>query len=223
MVTLCASLTTLSLADPAAAQVPPAAKPDAAADGVELRIVTDQAGVALYSKETRKVTLGNQVADSWSFVCTAPCDRRVDPRLTYRVMGDDIVPSVTFDLAPGSPPLTLGVTPARRSPRTLGEILAVSAGVSGFAGVLLLLLDVAEHEAADAVGGDSPSAQTKLQGRAATYGDLGAAFVGAGLALGVGAFFLLRSGTTDLTPITAGSQVGSKAPEVRLVPGGFAF
>jgi hypothetical protein len=206
----------------------PAAKPETSTpaggtDWVEIGLVTDEPGVALYSKETRKVTLGDQVADSWALACAAPCNERVDPRLTYRVMGDDILPSIDFHLSPGSAPVILRVTPARHNHGALGEILALSGGVTGLAGVLLLLLDIAEHEAANAVGSGSPDAQTKLQGRANAYGEIGVGFVGAGVVLGVSAFFVLQSGTTDLAPIAAGSQARHAPPGIRLIPGGFAF
>jgi hypothetical protein len=225
---LCAGLVLSSSRDVRAQPTakPEPAKPATDADGVEISLVTDEPGVALYSKETRKVTVGNHVAESWTLACTAPCNERVDPRLTYRVMGDDIIPSVEFHLAPGAPPVTLRVTPARPNHGAVGEVLAVSAGVTGLASVLLLLLDIAEHEAADAVGSGSADAQAKLQGRANTYGNIGVGFLGAGVVLGVTAFFLLQSGTTDLAPIapaSAGSQARREPSGIRLVPGGFAF
>ncbi len=225
---LAASLVVIALAAPAAAQQQPPlapATPDVPPDWVEIGLVTDQPGIALYGKETRKVTLDDRVADSWAFACKAPCNERVDPRLTYRVMGDDIVPSIEFHLAPGSSPVTLRVHPAKRgSNSTLGGVFAVLGASSAFAGVLLLILDAAEHEAADAAGSASPDTRNQLQGRADTFGDIGIGLLAAGALIGTGAVFLLQSGKTDLVPVTDAERAHAAAgSRIRLIPGGFSF
>jgi hypothetical protein len=211
-------------APPPKASAPPKGEPSS--DWVDVGLVTDAPGVGLYAREPRKVVLGGDVADTWELVCEAPCDQRVDPRRTYRVMGDKIVPSIDFNLAPGSGHVSLRVVPAARQSPVGGQVLAVTAGVSGFAGILLLLLDVAEHEAAEAVGSNSPNARSELQGRANTYQDIGLGFLAGGVVLGVSALFVLHTGTTELTPVTSSTSASrseTKRASFRLIPGGFAF
>jgi hypothetical protein len=261
LATLCAALTPLAFSGPASAQAAPdpaaeaktepdpkpEARPEprpethpdpkpapAADDWVEIRLVTEAPGVALYAKESRKVTMGEEMGDGWAFACAAPCNERVDPRLTYRVMGEGIIPSIDFHLAPGAGRVSLRVRPARRNSTAPGDFVAVTGALGAFAGVLMFLLDIAEHTAANAehaaanasgaasAGANAANAaQASLQANANTYGNIGVGLVAAGVVLGASAILLLRSGTTNLTPIASGSAAGTAT--IRLVPGGFAF
>jgi hypothetical protein len=204
----------------------------AGADWVEISLSTDEPGVTLYAKEPRKVTVGEQVADAWVSRCNAPCNERVDPRLTYRVMGDGILPSVEFRLAPNSGRVALQVSPAKQSSRTIGGVMVGLGAASALAGVLSVLVDVAERGAAGAVPDEMAGAKASLFSSATTYENIGIGFITAGLVMEAGALVLLLTSKTNLTPIAphtgavllpAPANGGSGVGGLRFVPGGFAF
>jgi hypothetical protein len=194
-------------------------------DWVALTLVGDDPHLALYAKEPRKVTVKDDVGDSWSFVCLAPCGQRVDPRRTYRVLGESLVPSVEFNLAPGSGRVALRVHARHPNSTAVTAVLASTGGVAALGGVLLLLLDLAEHGAADALGSASASAKKKLDGSADTYGDVGGGLLVGGVVLGGAALaYLLTAGKTELSPATAADQTHAVRNEgVHAIPFGFSF
>jgi hypothetical protein len=220
--TLVASLVTLALGRSAGAQQSP---PAPTADWVTITLVSDDPHAALYAKEPRKTTIGDTVADSWSFVCLAPCGQRADPQHAYRVMGESLVPSIEFNLAPGSGSVALRVHGRQPASPAVTGTLAVAGGISGLGGVLMLLLDLAEHGAADSLGSGT-SAKTKLDGKADTYGDVGAGMLVGGVVLGTSALvYLLTAGRTELAPVGATTEKAHAESEhgVRLIPFGIAF
>jgi hypothetical protein len=89
----------------------------------------------------------------------------------------------------------------------------------------MLLLDLAEHGAADALGSSSTSAKTKLDGKADTYGDIGAGLLVGGVVLGTSALiYVLAAGRTELAPAGSTSEKAhAQSDHVRWVPFGFAF
>jgi hypothetical protein len=214
------SPTPAQVTTPVATSKPP---PPLVTDWVELTLVTDDPHVALYAKEPRKVAVGDNVVDGWSFVCQKPCGLRVDPRRAYRVMGESLTPSVEFNLAPGSGRVALDVHPRHPPLPAVTGVLATAGAVSALGGVLMLLLDLAEHGAADALGGSSPSAKDKLDKRADTYGDIGAGMLVGGALLGGAAIvYLLTAGKTELAP-AASTTKKARADGNRPLRLGFSF
>jgi hypothetical protein len=213
---------------PAAAQTQPTPRPPPPlpTDWVELTLVSDDPHVALYSKEPRKVTVGDTVADAWSFVCAKPCKQLVDPRKKYRVMGESLVPSIEFDLAPGSGRVALDVHPRHPTLPAVTAVLATVGAVGGLGGLLMLLLDLAEHGAADALGGSEPSAKTKLDNKADTYGDIGAGMLVGGVVVGGAALvYVLTEGKTQLAPASATTKSthATSGDGIHFIPFGFSF
>jgi hypothetical protein len=198
----------------------------ASQDAVEISLVTEDRRVGLYAKETRKITLHDEVADSWEFVCKAPCDARVDPHRIYRVMGDGIVPSDDFNLAPGSGKVTLHVSPASHGTRvasaavaSVGSVLLLSSGV-------LFLFDATASSAATALGTSSEgaSAQSQLQSTANVYEIMGISFLATGLVACVTALILTFTSHTVLEPVGPSKHARMSPPSgPRLIPGGFTF
>jgi hypothetical protein len=196
----------------------------ATGDWVSLTLVTDDHHVALYVKEPRKVGVGDQVADSWSFVCQEPCGVRVDPRRSYRVMGESLIPSVEFNLAPGSGSVALRVHAKQPPSSAAAVVLGTTGAVAALGGVLFLLLDLAEHGAASAVR--PVSAQAKVDGTADTYGDVGAGMLVGGVVLGSAALiYVLSAGKTVLAPAdsTPAKNHAGTSDGVHLIPFGFSF
>jgi hypothetical protein len=195
-------------------------------DAVEISLVTDDRRLGLYAKETRKITLHDEVADSWEFVCKAPCDTRVDPHRIYRVMGDGIVPSDDFNLAPGSGKVTLRVNPASHGTRvavaavaSIGSVLLLSSGV-------LFLFEATANSAATALGttSEGASAQSQLQSTASVYEIMGISFLAIGVVACVTALVLTFTSHTGLEPVGPSQharRTSSSGP--RLIPGGFTF
>jgi hypothetical protein len=188
--------------------------------------VTDDKRVAVYAKDPHKVALGDEVVDGWTFVCLAPCEERVDPRRAYRVMGEGLVPSVEFNLAPGSGHVAIQVRPEHPASSGVTAALLSVGGVAALGGVLMLLADVEEHAAASSI--------VTLGGDADTLSQQGSAFgVVGGVLLGVGAGFatialiynLATGGKTQLAPARTAALGGAPARSeaVRMIPLGFAF
>jgi hypothetical protein len=253
---LIAALATSALARPAAADEPlapsvasfddaepigkpvakPVAKPTAkplsplgsvvGADWVAVTLAADDPHVALYAKEPRKVALGDAVVDGWTFVCFAPCGDLVDPHRAYRVMGESILPSVEFNVAPGSVSIAVDVHTRRPRSPTVTTTLAAAGTVSGVGGILLLLVDLVEHGAASALGASSVKAKHQLEGSADTFGDAGAGMLVGGILLGGAALvYIATAGKTVLAPsgtTTRSAQAGS-GDGVHLIPFGFTF
>jgi hypothetical protein len=193
---------------------------------VALTLVTTDPHVALYAKEPRKLTVGDDVADSWGFVCQEPCGQRIDPRRTYRVMGESLVSSVEFNLAPGSGQVALDVHPRGPASPAVTAILATSGAVTALGGALMLLLDLAEHAAANAVGSSSATSKSNLDQSADTYGDVGAVMLVSGVVLGGAALvYVLTAGRTELAP--AGAKPVKPHAEgngrIHPIPFGFSF
>ena len=201
---------------------PPAPAPAVAADWVAVTLQSDDPHAALYAREPRKIGAGDEVVDAWSFVCLAPCGDRVDPRKGYRVMGESLVPSIDFDVTPGSGSIALAVH--AHHPRSPGVTagLGITGGVSALGGVLLLLLDLAEHGAASALG-EVPKEKRQLNHTASTYGDVGAGLLAGGAVFGgIALVYAVTGGKTELAPAGATTQ-RTAGSGLRLIPMGFAF
>jgi hypothetical protein len=205
---------------------PTPSTPRAPDDWVTLTLVTDDSHVALYVQGTHKIGVGDETVDSWSFVCQEPCGIRIDPRRVYRVMGESLIPSVQFNLAPGSGHVSLQVHPKKPVSTPAVVTLATAGAIATLGGVLFLLLDLAEHGAANALSGSSSSAQASVTSDADTYGEVGAGMLAGGVALGTATLvYLATAGRTELAPAASKpvATSGSDAPRVRLIPMGFSF
>jgi hypothetical protein len=137
------------------------------------------------------------------------------------VLGDGLLPSVDFNLAPGSGHVALRVSPTARSSHTVAAGLAITGAVSASAAVLLFFLDLASRGTANALGGDAPSTQAQLINQATTYEDIGLGLVGGGVALALSGLVVVLTSKTDLAPAT--TAAAASRPSLRLSPGGFAF
>lgn len=200
------------------------ARPEIAADWVEITIVTDEPHLGLYAREPRKVTVGDDMGDSWSFVCDAPCGVRVDPRRTYRVMGEGIVPSIHFNLAPGAGHVALQVHPSRPGTHTFGAVLAVTGVVAALGGTLMFLVDMLLNSVANGISSESATGQSQLSGSASTYGNIGIGFLAAGGVLVATSLIFLLSGETGLTPADGPRpKTSSSTAGIHPIPLGFAF
>jgi hypothetical protein len=198
----------------------------ASLEAVEISLVTDDRRVALYAKETRKVTVHDEVADSWEFVCKAPCNTRVDSHRIYRVMGDGIVPSDDFNLAAGSGKVTLRVSPASHGTRVAGAAVASIGSVLLLSSGVLFLFDVTASSAATALGATSEgaSAQSQLQSTANVYEIMGFSFLATGLVACVTALLLTLTSHTGLEPVGPSQHARLASPSgPRLIPGGLTF
>ncbi len=210
---------------PEASAAPGASAAAPAADWVEITLLADDPRAELYAKEPgRKALVGSETAAVWTWVCAAPCNQRVDPHRTYEVMGDGLEPSKEFQLAAGSGHVTLEVRTSSRGGRTAGWVLAGSAVALGIAGGFMMLLELVQRGAGDAIGGVSADAQQQLSDHADTYETIGLVMLGAGVALGATALFVLSSRQTGLEPAApAGGTASAARGGIRLIPGGFAF
>jgi hypothetical protein len=208
------------------AMLVPAAMPPPPPDGVAISLITDDPRVGLYAKETRKAIVHDEVVDSWEFVCKAPCDQRVDPHRIYRVMGDGIIPSKDFNLAPGSPKVTLRVSPASHGTRVAGAVLASVGSVFVATAALLFLFEATASSAADALGTSSygVAAQSQLESTSNYYEILGISFLAVGLAACVTSLIVVLSSNTGLDPVRSSPHARTRSLSgPRLIPGGFTF
>jgi hypothetical protein len=140
-------------------------------------------------------------------------------------MGDAIVPSIHFNLAPGSGHVALQVHPTRTGTHTIGAVLAGTGAFAAFAGVLLLVVDVVLHSVANGIGSESAVAQSQLNGSADTYGNIGIGLVAGGAVLGATSLLFLLAGKTDLTPADGARPRTAQggAAGIQAIPFGFAF
>jgi hypothetical protein len=203
----------------------PAISP-ASTDAVEISLVTDDHRVGLYAKETRKITVHDEVADSWEFICKAPCDTHVDPHRIYRVMGDGIIPSDDFNLAAGSGKVSLRVSPAYHGTRVAAAAVASVGSVLLLSSGLLFLFDATASSAATALGttSEGASAQSQLQSTANVYEIMGISFLATGVVACVTALLLTVTNRTGLEPVGPSRHASRTSPSgPRLIPGGFTF
>jgi hypothetical protein len=197
---------------------------------VEISLVTDDSRVGLYAKETRKITVQDEVVDSWEFICKAPCNLRVEPNRVYRVMGDGILPSKDFNLAPGSGRVTLRVSPSSHGARVASGVIASVGSVLVASSALVLLFEVAARSAGDAVAaGDTAgnstygaAAQSQFDSTADTLEIVGITLLAVGVVSWISALAVYLSSNTGLDPVGP-SQHASGSSGPRLIPGGFAF
>lgn len=132
------------------------------------------------------VETGVLSAGQWSHACVAPCQTRLDPRFTYRVAGDGLVPSDSFVLPRGDDRVRveakMGSSPAR-----VGGVLLTGAGA------LALAAGGAALVASPILASEDVGSQGFRTGVLA--GGIGAVSIGA-VAATVGLFLWLSNGSS---------------------------
>lgn len=147
---------------------------------IEKRVgTTGPSGLGLV--ETGALSVGQ-----WSHACVAPCQTRLDPRFTYRVAGDGLVPSDSFVLPRGDDRVRveakMGSSPAR-----VGGVLLTGAGA------LALAAGGAALVASPILASEDVGSQGFRTGVLA--GGIGAVSIGA-VAATVGLFLWLSNGSS---------------------------
>lgn len=152
----------------------------------------------------------------WEIICRASCTLAVDPLLSYRVTGDDVVDSYAFLMT--GPTMTVDAHPASKTTRTLAVIGTVGGGGIALLGLELLAI------------GAGGTATTEHDGRvsrplsaseSAGFRSVGWALLGTGVVVGaVSLAFALANWSTKVT-------VDERAPALRpigwLGPNGIEF
>jgi hypothetical protein len=133
----CALITTLAgsaiAEDPAALD----AKVGPPPDGVTVFLHADNPHATLERRAKVDTYAGLPIKDAsiagvatWTPECTAPCEAKLDPRFTYRVAGDGLVPSDSFVLPRDGDPLVVDARMGSASGR-LGGLALAGAGAGG--------------------------------------------------------------------------------------------
>ena len=133
---------------------PPAPKPVTVvlrADGRNATLQREtsvQSYVGLPIKDASLVSLG-----TWEPACVAPCTVKVDPRFTYRVGGDGLVPSDSFTVPQDADHLRVDATMGSAEGRLGGAVLAVG-GVGGIllGGAAMIAVPIMESQNAGSQG-----------------------------------------------------------------------
>jgi hypothetical protein len=180
-----ATLAPAALADeaPAAPAAPMAPAAEAAGPLVELSADDDRATIERRAATTGPsglglVETGLLSVGHWQHACVAPCELRLDPRYSYRVAGDGLVPSDSFAIPRGQDHVRVDAKMGSSIGRVAGG-LATAGGVAAVAlgGLALVATPVLENEDVGSQGFRN----------AVFVGGLGALTVGA-VAAGIGLF-----------------------------------
>lgn len=181
----------LALATPALAEPTPSPTPPQTAD-VTVAVRADDARATLERRASVQslaaVPLPNASlasVETWTPACAAPCVARLDPRFSYRVSGDGLVPSGAFTLPGGQERVLVDARMGSAYGRIGGAVLgAAGAGALLLGGAALVATPILEDHQ---VG--SPSLRTGVLAG-------GVGLVGAGvLAVGAGLWMWLHNGT----------------------------
>jgi hypothetical protein len=195
---------------PARADERPVVAPTAAAPSPDkwpsVRLDSSKPGAALYRRDETKKLIDRRgtVDDVWEFVCYAPCNKKVDPEATYRVLGASIPPSDTFTL--GSEDVTLkidaGSTRLQLFGRGLGGLGLASVVASG---VFFVAQGATDNE-----------------NKEASLRTLGQIFLVGGLTLVITSVVLDSLASTTLR-VEGRDEKKSSSSGIRAIPFGFAF
>jgi hypothetical protein len=193
------------------------ASSSAAAQWPLVKIESSKTGAALYRRDETKKLIDHRgsVDDVWEFVCYAPCNKRVDPESTYRVLGATIPPSDAFTI--GTDDATLKVDAGS----TRLQLLARGFGGLGIATVVASGVFFVAQGATD------------NQNKEESLRILGQVFLVSGLTLAITSIVLDSLGNTSVK-IEGGGEPKHGKPErpasgvaassgVRVIPFGFAF
>lgn len=114
---------------------------------------------------------------TWTPECTAPCEASLDPKFTYRIGGDGLVPSDAFTVPHGANPFLVDARMGSATGR-LGGLAVAGAGAGGLV-LGATALAVSPILAHDDIG--SPALRTGVLASGIAVTALGACVLGAGL------------------------------------------
>jgi hypothetical protein len=107
-----------------------AAEPEGESSKVAVEFTADHGNAALERHREESGT--------WRSVCIAPCRRKLDSSVSYRVRGDGIVASDAFYLPSDRERLTLRAEVATKGERTFAAVMAVGGGIVALNGLGIL-------------------------------------------------------------------------------------
>jgi hypothetical protein len=155
-----------------------------AAEGVRVFLHADQPQATLERRTKVETYSGLPIKDAtiagvatWEPECTAPCNARLDPKYTYRVAGDGLVPSDSFVLPRDGDPLVVDAQMGSAQGR-LGGLALTGMGAGGII-LGVTALAVTPILAQDDVGSPGVRSGILVSGIALTT--LSAFVLGAGL------------------------------------------
>jgi hypothetical protein len=155
---------------------------------IERRVATSSPG-GLPLLETGLFSVGH-----WEHACVAPCEVRLDPRYTYRVAGDGLVPTGSFAIHPSDAAGAAGADTRVRVDAKMGSSTGRVAGVvSTAAGALAIAAGGAALVASPILASEDVGSEGFRS--AVVAGGVGAVSVGV-LAAGVGLFLWLTNGSS---------------------------
>jgi hypothetical protein len=146
----------------------------------------------------------------WEHACVAPCQLKLDPRFTYRVSGEGLVPTDSFTIPQGRDRVRLDARMGSSTGRLAGILLTGAGAVGATMGAIAL--------------GVSPILESEDVGSKGFRTALvagGATFLAAGMvSLGVGLYLWLSNGSTVQQE---GGAITIGRSDVKLTPNGIAF
>jgi len=129
----------------------------------------------------------------WEHACVSPCSLKLDPRYSYRVAGDGLVPTDSFSLPPGGDRVRVDARMGSSTGRVVGVVTTAGGIVALGAGALALIATpILESENVGSEGFRT----------GVLAGGLGAVSVGA-IAVAMGAYLWLSNGSTARTQIAS--------------------
>jgi hypothetical protein len=185
---------------------PAAAEPEGESSKVAVEFTADHANAALERHREESGT--------WRGVCIAPCRRKLDSSVSYRVRGAGVIPSDAFYLPSGREGVTLHAEVATRGERTFAAVMAVGGGIVALNGLGILAAGAFMNSAEDS-GSD-------FSGTGDTLVVVGGVTLALGLVAGI-------YGLANLFDKTETHVSLSRPPRVALpfgleaTPGGIAF
>jgi hypothetical protein len=145
----------------------------------------------------------------WEQQCVAPCRLKLDPRFSYRVSGDGLVPTGSFSIPEGRDRVRLDAKMGSSTARLVGIVMTGAGAVTAATGALAL--GISPILASEDVG-------SKGFRSAVVAG--GATFLAVGLvSTGIGLYLWLSNGST----VREDGSVPIGKTDMRLGPSGLAF
>jgi hypothetical protein len=176
-----------TLASPALAEEAPtsaSASPQPTDNSVTVVLHADTPRATIERRASVETYAGVPIKDiaiggiaTWTPECTAPCEMRLDPKYTYRVAGDGLVPSDSFVLPHEAGPIVMDA----KMGSALGRWGGLGLSATGAGGMILgaAALAVTPILANDNVG--SPAIRTGVLASGVAVTTLGALVFGTGL------------------------------------------
>jgi hypothetical protein len=152
----------------------------------------------------------------WEHACVAPCQLELDPKFSYRVSGDGLVPTDSFTIPRGRDRVRFEAKMGSSTGRLAGILLTGAGAVS--AGIGAVALGVSPILESEDVGS---------RGFRSVVVAGGATLLAVGLvSVGVGLYLWMSNGSSveeRPLPMSAEAQRRRSGSDVRLTPNGIAF